>query len=51
LTNQASVDRSFVALYAPGKVPYRSRLALILASTMIAFLTGPALAGDEERSE
>jgi hypothetical protein len=39
-----------VALYAPGKVQFRSKLALILAPIMIAFLTSPALAGDEERS-
>jgi hypothetical protein len=51
LADQASVDRTFVALQAPGKVPFRSKLALSLASTMIAFLTSPALAGDEERSE
>jgi hypothetical protein len=39
-----------VALYAPGKVQFRSKLALILVFTTIAFLTSPVLAGDEERS-
>jgi hypothetical protein len=47
LINQACVDRKFVALYVPGKVQFRPKLALFLASTMIAFLTSPALAGDE----
>jgi hypothetical protein len=51
LTNQASVDRTLVALYAPGNVQFRSKLAIILVSTIIAFLTSPALAGDAERSK
>ena len=50
LANQVRVDRTFVALYAPGKVGFRSRLTLLLEPIMIAFLTSPAPAGDEERS-
>jgi hypothetical protein len=50
-TFRLRVDRTLVAFCTPGKVTFRSKLALILASTMIALLTSPAPAGDEEQSQ
>jgi hypothetical protein len=49
-TFRIQVDLTLAASRAPGKVQLRSKLALILASTMIAFVTSLAPAGDEERS-